>query len=462
MMIFKNGKWVSSKRIDNNSSVTRFQDIKYFYGNLVDYLRVIMCALAGFTIVWGYPFLTAVLIIGSHLLDWIDGPIARYFNQCTIFGSGVDWLADVQAQIVTMVWWASLDSSSIPWMMIATTIELSLCIIDFAQTATLKYPVPGRKTGFFIITQWCTPYGTYTKFGTFLWLAYPFYCVACCLDLSWKERSELTGFILDIMEKALFIPAIMYIWCEFGQLNLILNNWTEPKRDYTKSQPIYSDGGFSVLGTVPKEKQELLVTTMDNIKKKLGDDYNKSLDSKQIHWINLAQHNGRAPIWKDLDRLDELEAWVNELYKDYYDPTTDDLDGYGFIINPIGSQTQTWHLDYSSGYSTIFIPISKLTPSNCPQYLVLPEISDSLFKELVEDKSNNVSLDDLLKDQDYVSVRQAIVKPFSILRMEFKAIHRGISNSENFHRIVFWISARKKTSPKIPIEPLIQDFAKYD
>lgn len=48
--------------------------------------------LASFTIGMNQPLLTAVLVFGSTLLDWIDGPVARAYNQCTIFGSGVDWV----------------------------------------------------------------------------------------------------------------------------------------------------------------------------------------------------------------------------------------------------------------------------------------------------------------------------------------------------------------------------------
>jgi len=202
----------------------------FFYANIVDYIRILMCTLAGFTITWNQPLLTAILIIGSHLLDWVDGPLARYFNQCSIFGSGVDWLADVQAQMVTVVWWATLDSSVLPYAMIAMTIEMATCIWDYAQTATLKYPTYGRKDGFLIILQWTMPGGRYNNLGTFLWLAYPVYSVACCLDLSWKVRGESLDVVFVWVRFFLFVPAVMYIWCELAQLIVLLNNWIEPNR----------------------------------------------------------------------------------------------------------------------------------------------------------------------------------------------------------------------------------------
>ncbi len=360
LMVFKNNKWVTVPK-DELKNVTRFSEIKYFYANLIDYMRVAMCVLAGFTIGWNQPFLTACLIIGSHLLDWIDGPVARYFNQCSIFGSGVDWLADVQAQIVTMVWWVTLDPSVLPWMMIATTIELATCIWDFAQTATLRYPVYGRKTGILIILQWTMPGGKYNKLGTFLWLAYPFYAVTCCLDLTWTVRSPLTDIILKNTESFLFIPAVMYIWCELAQFIVLLNNWLEPKRTNTKPQPIYTDDhyGFSYLGVVPRSKQDLINYALEQIKSSLGPTWEERMQSKEIYWINIWQvATGRSEEWRNIPRIDELELYVKDLFTEWFDPTTDEFDGYGFIINPIGSRTQAWHLDYRAGYASIFIPIS--------------------------------------------------------------------------------------------------------
>jgi phosphatidylglycerophosphate synthase len=158
LIVYKNGKWVPVPR-PKDGEVTKFKDLMWFYGNIVDYVRVLLCFVAGFTIAWDFPFISGCLIITSHLLDWVDGPVARYFNQCTLFGSGVDWLADVQAQMITAMWWARLSPNSVPWILIATTIELATCIWDFAQTATMKYPTPAPKSGFMKILDWATPGG---------------------------------------------------------------------------------------------------------------------------------------------------------------------------------------------------------------------------------------------------------------------------------------------------------------
>jgi len=296
-----------------------------------------------------------------------------------------------------------------------------------------------------------------------LWLAYPLYCVACCLDLSWPVRSAITDLTLHQMKVFLFIPAVMYIWCELAQLIVLLNNWMEPKRNNYRPQPIFNDDphGFSYLGIVPPSKQTLLNGAMDTIKNTLGSTLEDRMQSKEIYWINIwQQETGRSEEWRNIPRIDELEAYVKDLYNEWFDDTTDEFDGYGFIINPVGSRTQAWHLDYRTGYASIFIPITALSPSNATQYVVLPEGTNDIRQRYVSQNPDSVNLEDLVNTVDFISIRQMLVKPFSILRMEFDAIHRGITNNGNYNRVVFWISVRKKSSPKSPTESVIQTFDK--
>src|SRR5262245_29389029 len=129
-----------------------------------------MCLLAVFTIGLNWPFCTAILVVGSVPLDWVDGPVARAYHQCTIFGSGTDWLADVLAQVVLMVWLGQLAPGALPWLMIATSVEIAAAIFDFAVTATAMYPKLGSPGGLFILLRWSQANGTYTAWGNFLWL----------------------------------------------------------------------------------------------------------------------------------------------------------------------------------------------------------------------------------------------------------------------------------------------------
>ncbi len=138
-------------------------------------------------LVYRAPWFAAGLLLGATLLDWIDGPIARRAGQCSILGSGVDWFADMASQIVAMGWWISLQPAILPWIALATGIELCNCIFDFATTATARYPkMPARlrdRHPFFAILDWSMPGGSYTALGNALWLAYPLCVLAFCLYL---------------------------------------------------------------------------------------------------------------------------------------------------------------------------------------------------------------------------------------------------------------------------------------
>jgi len=112
-LIFENGKWREAGP-DSATPATRFSDLWRHYSNLIDYARVALCLLAAATLAGRMPLTTAVLLLSSTLLDWLDGPVARAYNQCTIFGSGVDWLADILAQFVTLAWLGSLASRASP------------------------------------------------------------------------------------------------------------------------------------------------------------------------------------------------------------------------------------------------------------------------------------------------------------------------------------------------------------
>jgi hypothetical protein len=66
-------------------------------------------------------------------------------------------------------------------------------------------------------------------FGTFLWLAYPIFCLSCCLKLA---------------QWVLLGPAILYMWCETAYPSFMLGNWWElprrcilPRRNFPDETP---------------------------------------------------------------------------------------------------------------------------------------------------------------------------------------------------------------------------------
>jgi phosphatidylglycerophosphate synthase len=457
-LVFEYGKWRDGAP-DAAAPCTRFSQLRYYYSNLIDYARVALCLLAAATLALKLPLPTAVLIVGSTLLDWVDGPVARAYNQCTIFGSGVDWLADMLAQIVTLAWWASLAPAILPLLMIAISIELANCVFDFATTATGRYPVLTRQGGFAIILDWSMPEGSYSRFGTALWLAYPLFAMACCLDLSWPVRSELTSMVLRGTEWALAAPAVLYVWCELAYALFIIGNWREAPR--LPPQPSYDDGpgGVQCLGVLPDEQRDLLQRAWSQSVEETGQDWQASLERKAVFWVNLWQNSGdreKLPI----GCIGELDLWARNLVTTHYDRTVVDLDGYGLIANPVGSKEQAWHVDYTMDYSTIFIPLTEVSTENAFQYAVLPHgLQPDAYRRAVADL-NAVDLCHLVQAGNWLSVRQLLAPPFTLIKMDFGAIHRGVANTGNYHRLLFWVSVRKKGAVLEP-EPLVQRIAEH-
>lgn len=457
-LILENGNWREAGP-DDAGPCTRFSDLRYYYPNLIDYARVALCLLAAVTLPWRMPLATAILILASTLLDGVDGKVARAHNQCTIFGSGVDWLADILAQVVTLAWLGSLAPAWLPLLVGAAAIELATCIFDFATTATGRYPVLDRQGGFGIILDWCRSDGSYTRLGTSLWLAYPLFLIACCLDLSWPARAEWTGRALRGSEIALAGPALLYIWSELAYLVFVLAQWREAPRQAPEIS--FDDGpaGIQCLGVLPAQQQALLQRAWEQSLQTIDGQWRASLERKAVFWVNLWQRSGSGEKLA-IACSEEVDRWARELAASHYNAAVVELDGYGLIANPVGSSAQEWHIDYTVDYSTIFIPLTEVSPENALQYAVLPR---SLPREAYEQATANldvVDLPTLVRTGEWVSVRQLLAKPFSVIKMDFGTIHRGIANTGNCDRVLFYVSFKKR-GPLLPPEPLVQVIPEY-
>jgi len=457
-LVFEDGTWREGT-IDPADPKARFSDIRYYYGNLIDYARVAMCLVAAATLALDQPVATAVLLLGSTLLDWVDGPVARAHDQCTIFGSGVDWLADILVQVVTLVWLGRLAPALLPVLVLAAAVELANGIFDFAVTATGRYPVLARQGGFGVILDWSMPGGKYAPFGTFLWLAYPIFALAWCLDLSWPVKSDATRVALRAVELLLLAPAVLYVWCELASLWFIVSNWQEaPRRSASRT---FADGpaGMACLGALSDRQQQLLRDAWSQGVRALGPRWQASLDRKAVFWVNFWQRSGDGARL-GLPCIDELDAWVRELFAKHYDTHVTELDGYGLIVNPAGSATQSWHLDYKLDYSTIFIPLTAISTENALQYVVLPAAVHAAAYQQAAASPDAVDLQAFAGVSEWVSVRQLLVPAFTAVKLDFGAIHRGIANTGGYDRVVFWISAIKR-GPKLAPEPLVTSQAEY-
>jgi hypothetical protein len=227
----------------------------------------------------------------------------------------------------------------------------------------------------------------------------------------------------------------------------ILINWAEPPRQ----EAVYDDGpeGFRHCGMASEAARELMLDVSRSAFACLSAECAASKAEGKIFWINICQGSGGSQKMP-LNRVEELDTWARSVVDRHYAGEDIVLDGYGLIVNPIGSLTQEWHLDYTRDYSTVLIPMSELTPENAVQYLVIPSPVDV-------ENPDRVDLNRIARSAAWVSVRQLLAPEWSLLRMGFGAIHRGIGNTGSFDRTMFWISVKKRGVVS-PSEPELQTF----
>jgi hypothetical protein len=214
--------------------------------------------------------------------------------------------------------------------------------------------------------------------------------------------------------------------------------------------------GMVHLGYVAEPEQKLLRRVLEGGRGKLAAAWRASAAKREIFWINLWRgSSNEEPI--ALAGVAEVDRWVRELVNTAYAGEGVELEGYGFIINPVESKSQLWHVDYyTMDYSNLFIPLTPLTPENCTQYAVLPPGTPLSARQALA-KLEFVDVNGLIDSFDYVSVRQMLARPFSILKMDFGAIHRGIANKSGFERILFWISVTRG-DVRVPEEGAVEIF----
>jgi hypothetical protein len=224
----------------------------------------------------------------------------------------------------------------------------------------------------------------------------------------------------------------------------------------TPVQKSYNDGpaGVALLGMVSEAEQGMLQKALESGRSAVRDAWEASAEKREIFWINIWQRSGGVDMLP-IEGVAEIDSWARGLAGQSFAGQKMECDGYGFIVNPVGSRAQPWHVDYTLDCSTLFIPLTRLTPENCLQYAILPPEAPRSAVASALANLDVIALDPLVEACDYVSVRQLLARPFSIIKLDFGTIHRGVANTGGFERIMFWISFSRCVD-LLPLEPMVQ------
>ncbi len=212
--------------------------------------------------------------------------------------------------------------------------------------------------------------------------------------------------------------------------------------------------GMFPVGAVAEPDRAMLEAVLSATHARIADQWDVGLARGELFWVTLwqaGQPNGSKEF--PIDRA--LDLWVRKIVAACYPNDDVVLDGYGFTVNPVASRAQEWHVDYHRHYSTLFIPMTTLTPDNALQYVAMSDaIPDDVYAGAARNPSD-IDFDMLLAGCAAVQVCQCIARPFTILKMDFGVIHRGVGNRGREPRIMFSISVRRADAPLGPAEPVV-------
>ena len=204
--------------------------------------------------------------------------------------------------------------------------------------------------------------------------------------------------------------------------------------------------GFKFRGVVKPKRQSLLYAALETARRDMGASWKSRVAAKEIFWLNIWQEEEDIAGESDMMKLSDpkvakaLDKWCRKAVRKYCERKAL-IDGYGFVVNPKGTRRhQPWHVDYTTDAAAIWIPMTPFTEKNATQYIALPSHTPRELLEQVASDVDEVDVDALVRELGSVIVQQAIAEPMSILYMGRGTIHRGVPNTGDEDRVVFYIS----------------------
>lgn len=105
----------------------------------------------------------------------------------------------------------------------------------------------------------------------------------------------------------------------------------------------------------------------------------------------------------------------HELFSANLLDASDEMTHFGYMVSLPGAPSQDWHIDYDGDQVTIYIPITHETEHNATQYKTEHLGYDLAFQVLTKPD-----------------------EPHPLIYTPRHSMHRGVGNSEDFRRVVFY------------------------
>ena len=170
--------------------------------NKLTMLRVALIPVYLIVLYWGFAgaaYVALAIFIVASLTDFVDGYIARHYNQVTDFGKFMDPLADKILVMAAMIWFVACWRLPV-WALVIVVAR------EFAVTALRLIAVEGGRV---IAAGWS---GKVKTAGTM---------VCICLMLAFQ------GFVLDWVCTAVIVITTVYSGVEYFVKNKDVINWRD-------------------------------------------------------------------------------------------------------------------------------------------------------------------------------------------------------------------------------------------
>jgi hypothetical protein len=218
--------------------------------------------------------------------------------------------------------------------------------------------------------------------------------------------------------------------------------------------------GFKFLGVVKPKRQSLLYDALKTAKKDMGASWKSRLAAKEIFWLNIwqdeAEEDSDIMGISDPKIAKALDKWCRKAARKYCGRNAI-IDGYGFAVNPRGSQYQPWHIDYATDCANLFIPMTPFTNKNATQYITLPSNTPEDVLEQVASDTDKVDVDALERGIDYLVIQQVVAgRCLSSIWDEARSIEVSLTREMTTGWCFTFPSTSSKTTRKtIPTTPRV-------
>mmetsp|Transcript_39176 Transcript_39176/g.62578 ORF Transcript_39176/g.62578 Transcript_39176/m.62578 type:complete len:285 (+) Transcript_39176:65-919(+) len=256
------GLITSPLRIELDLLATKgFHAVKYYYANIIDYVRVMLLFMCNHYLLGMHNpdtsqsdiVIAGLLMFSSMMLDWIDGPIARRFQQCSYFGLVVDYIADVLGDIILLCWFSIEGNyvlSMISWFNVCISVSSAVigCTLSYVgieyelpvyanYDRTKEHVVFGSvlPAAFWRIVDIMLDYVNsttmkYSNFGCFCWMGYYWWQVSVASIISCERIATCSDALLQFHWASVyvfFVPFWLEIWLGVAFAIVLLSVWSE-------------------------------------------------------------------------------------------------------------------------------------------------------------------------------------------------------------------------------------------